>query len=89
MVRAGYLWEGLHRRTCTSVEVNGKKMVKHLLGFSCLKGDTLAVFLQAASRSHCAHPRCSHRAEAKLTSSVLEKRQCSGSHSLGLGLGWV
>lgn len=56
MVKAGYLWQSLQRCTFTSFEVNGNKMVKRLLGISCLKGDTLAVFLQAASSSHCAHP---------------------------------
>ena len=89
MVKAGYLWQSLHRRTFTSVEVNGNKTVKRLLGFSCLKGDTLAVVLPAASSSHCAHPRCSHRTDAELTSSVLDKLRCSSGHSLGLGLGQV
>lgn len=87
MVRAGYLWDGVHRRTFTSVEVNGNQVVKRPLGFSCLKGDALAVFLQAASSPRCARLGCSRHAKANLRSSVLEKRQRGGSHSSGLGLG--
>lgn len=87
MVRAGYLWDGLHRCTFTSIEVNGNQVVKRPLGFSCLKGDALAVFLQAASSLRCARLRHSRRAEADLRSSVLEKQQRGGSHSSGLGLG--
>lgn len=48
-VGVGYLWQGLHRHSFMAVEVNGNKVVKHPLGFCCLKGDTLTGFSQAAS----------------------------------------
>lgn len=76
------------------IELNGSKMVKRLLGVSCLEGGTLAVFLHHAALpvhtqgAHtvlmpCSHPQCSKSCSAAAATAGF----WSGAGLQGVGVG--
>lgn len=94
VVRAGYLRQSLHRQTFTATEINGSKMVKGLLGFSCHEGDTLAVFLHHPAvpvHTQGAHtvlmPRSHPQCSTSCSAAAATAGSCSGAALQGLGLG--